>query len=192
MTGVQTCALPIFGLVSAEEREMLAEQSDESADPDSAGDSAGGHTEYDLIGWDTARRAELVSRLVEVGITHHWEDDMLVVPTVREVDVDAIFDEMGEGDGSGVRSDLGPTEIASTLFLVAERMRKGKIDAERHERLLEAVGSADPSRAPYGWDAAVWQQALALGAELAEAVADDTDDVESIAGSLFALLRPLI
>lgn len=182
-----------FGLVSDEELERLAEAEAELRDPESVDDTSGGETEYDLIGWDTPRRAELVSRLVELGIPHRWEDDMLVVPTPRENEVDGILDEMEGVDTGAVSGEvIEPAEIASTLFLVADRMRKGKVDAERYSRLCEVLESAEPARVPYGWDPAVWQQALELAEDLADAVADDTDEIESAATALYDLLRPLI
>jgi len=182
-----------FGLVSDEELDRLAEAEAELRDPDSVDDTSGGETEYDLIGWDTPRRAELVSRLVELGIAHRWEDDMLVVPTPREDEVDGILDDMeGVDSGATAQEAIEPAEIASTLFLVADRMRKGKVDAERYSRLCEVLEAAEPAQAPYGWNPAVWEQALELGEDLADAVADDTDEIESTATALYDLLRPLI
>lgn len=118
---------------------------------------------------------------------------MLVVPTPRENEVDGILDEMEGVDTGAVSGEvIEPAEIASTLFLVADRMRKGKVDAERYSRLCEVLESAEPARVPYGWDPGVWQQALELAEDLADAVADDTDEIESAATALYDLLRPLI
>jgi len=186
-----------FGLVDKEEREMLAEEDAESADPESVGDTSGGDTEYDLEEWPASRRIELVERLVELSVPHHWEDHFLVVPTSREDEVDALLDEMdgvqpgARGDNVG-HLDLAPAEIASTLFLAAERMRRGKVDASHYGELLGALDAAEPEQPPYGFDPKVWEQAIELGDELADAVADDTDAVEEIAANLYALLRPLI
>ncbi|MFM8528470.1 MAG: hypothetical protein ACKOD2_02125 [Ilumatobacteraceae bacterium] len=182
-----------FGLVSDEELERLAEAEAELRDPESIEDTSGGETEYDLIGGETSRRAELVSRLVEVGIAHRWEDDMLIVPTPRDGEVDEILDDMeGVAPGERATASLEPAEIASTLVLVADRMRKGQVDAERYGRLCEVLEVAEPAKIPYGWDPAVWQEALELGEDLADAVADDTDEIESVATSLYDVLRPLI
>lgn len=182
-----------FGLVNVEEAARLAAIDADSRDADADDDGASGETEYDLIGWETSRRAELVSRLVELGIPHRWEDDMLVVPTVRDEEVDGILDEMeGVEPGAGDSESIEPAEIASTLFLVADRMRKGKVDAERYGRLCEVLEVAEPSQIPYGWDPAVWLQVLELGEELADAVADDSDEIESAAAALYDALRPLI
>lgn len=178
------------GLVDAEERDMLAEETAEDAG--SADSELDGLTDYPLDGWTTAQRMELVERLVESGIKHHWEGDTLVVPTSRDEEVDDILDEM---DPSGIEREDGVAmearEVASILFLTAERMRKGKVDANKYAELLDALGAADPSRPPFGVEPKVWEQAIELGEDLADAVADDTDDIESIATSLHDLLRPL-
>ena len=182
-----------YGLVDAEEREMLAEQDAEDVDPESVGDSSGGETEFALDGWDAGRRMELVERLVELGIAHHWEDELLIVPTDRDDEVEAVLDEMdGIEPDPGPRANLDPAVIASTLFLTAERMRKGKVDAAKYAELLEALDAAEPALPPFGFDPNVWMQALELGEDLADAVAEDTDEIEEIAGSLYDLLRPLI
>jgi len=182
-----------FGLVEEEEREMLAEEEAESADPESVGDTSGGDTEFSLDGWDSSRRMELVERLVEIGIAHHWEGELLVVPTDRDEDVEAILDEM---DGIEPRSEsthhIDPAEIASVLFLTAERMRKGKVDATKYAELLEALDAAEPAQPPFGVDPNLWMQMLELGEDLADAVAEDTDEIEEVASNLYTLLRPLI
>ncbi len=182
-----------FDLVEGEEREMLAEEDAESAGPGSVGETSGGDTEFPLDGWDSSRRMELVERLVELSVPHHWEGELLVVPTDRDEDVEAILDEM---DGIEPRSEpsshIDPAEIASVLFLTAERMRKGKVDATKYAELLEALDAAEPAQPPFGVDPNLWMQMLELGEDLADAVADDTDAVEEIAANLYALLRPLI
>lgn len=182
------------GLVSAEEREMLADQ---AADEAGAADSESGEglTEYDLADWPTSRRMELVERLVELGIQHHWEDECLVVPTGRDEEVDSILDDM-DPDGMDTRIEdretMDPREIASVLFLTADRMRKGKVDANRFSELLAALDASEPSQPPFGVAAAVWMQVLELGEELADAVADDADEIEEIALNLYNVLRPII
>jgi hypothetical protein len=182
-----------YGLVDAEEREMLAEQDAENADEESVGDSSGGETEFALEGWDAGRRMELVERLVELGIAHHWEDELLIVSTDRDDEVEALLDEMdGIEPDTGPRANLDPAVIASTLFLTAERMRKGKVDAAKYAELLEALDAAEPAQPPFGFDPNVWMQALEIGEDLADAVAEDTDEIEEIAGTLYDLLRPLI
>ncbi|CAB4710777.1 MAG: hypothetical protein F2934_01650 [Actinobacteria bacterium] len=182
-----------FDLVEEEEREMLAEEDAESADPESVGDTSGGDTEFSLDGWDSSRRMELVERLVEIGIAHRWEGELLVVPTDRDEDVEAILDEM---DGVEPRSEsshhIDPADIASVLFLTAERMRKGKVDATKYAELLEALDAAEPAQPPFGVDPNLWMQMLELGEDLADAVAEDTDEIEEVASNLYALLRPLI
>ncbi|MSW20677.1 MAG: hypothetical protein F2873_07240, partial [Actinobacteria bacterium] len=173
-----------FDLVEGEEREMLAEEDAESAGPGSVGETSGGDTEFPLDGWDSSRRMELVERLVELSVPHHWEGELLVVPTDRDEDVEAILDEM---DGIEPRSEpsshIDPAEIASVLFLTAERMRKGKVDATKYAELLEALDAAEPAQPPFGVDPNLWMQMLELGEDLADAVAEDTDEIEEVASN---------
>lgn len=185
------------GLVGAEERDMIAQTEGESAGAIDA-EMLEGLTEFPLDGWAANQRMELVERLVEAGIRHHWEDDCLVVPTERDEEVEAILNEVdpsGAFDASvgGLAEEMmDPREIASILFLTAERMRKGKVDAERYRDLLDALDGSEPSLPPFGFEPVVWAQVLELGEDLADAVGDDTDEVEAIAASLYDLLRPLI
>jgi hypothetical protein len=185
-----------FGLVSDEERDMLAEESAEQSDEEPGSGVYGRDTEYDLSDWPTSRRMEMVERLVELGVPHHWDDECLVVPTTRESEVDGILDEMGEGVEGAPAAPAGEriesSTVASMLFLAAERMRKGKVDARTYGDLLENLEGADGNQPPFGWDPKVWEQALELGDDLADAVAEDTDEIEEIASTLYALLRPLI
>lgn len=172
-----------------------AEQAGESADtPD--------ETEYELPNWPTTRRMELVERLVELHIPHRWEGDLLVVPTAREALVDEVLDEIEGGDGFGVTfgvggsvagsDELSPAAVLSALFLAAERLRKGKVDASNYGELIDSLEGANPERPPFGIEPSVWGRAIELGDELADAVAEDAEGFEEIAEQLFVLLRPLV
>ena len=152
-------------------------------------DSSGGETEFDLAGWTVAQRMELVERLVELHIPHRWEGPLLVVPTVRDDEVEALTD---EAEGVDAEAEvIEPREAASLMFLAAQRMRKGKVSADQYGELLRAIEGARPGRPPFGVDTAVWGQILALADDLADAVAEDSDELESIASELYETLRPL-
>lgn len=171
---------------------------------DRSGDSGDtpDETEYELPNWPTVRRMELVERLVELHIPHRWEGDLLVVPTVREALVDEVLDEVEGGDAfdldlgasaSAVSGEeLSPAAVLSALFLAAERLRKGKVDASSYGELIDSLEGANPERPPFGIESSVWGRAIELGDELADAVADDAEGFEEIAEQLFVLLRPLV
>ena len=168
---------------------------DDTLDPTS-------ETEYDLGGWESSRRMELVEKLVFLKVPHRWEDSLLLVPTSLEDTVDDVLDEMeglsgrmldSDADGEGTSGDaVDPVEILSSLFLAGERMRKGKVDVDTYSDLLSALEAADPERPPYGFDPRIWEKAVELGEDLADAVAEETDELEQFADELYQLLRPLV
>lgn len=52
--------------------------------------------EFEVDGWTTADRVEFAAILVERGIRHRWEDDVLVVPTEQADIVDDLLDEFDQ------------------------------------------------------------------------------------------------
>ena len=124
-----------YGLVGDEELDMLGEEAAEArvdaGVTEGSEDSSGGETEFDLAGWTVAQRMELVERLVELHIPHRWEGPLLVVPTVRDDEVEALTD---EAEGIDAEAEvIEPREAASLMFLAAQRMRKGKVSADQYE-----------------------------------------------------------
>jgi hypothetical protein len=184
-----------FGLVAAD---ADGEEAPADATP-------GSETEYDLALWPAHQRMDLVGRLVELGVPHRWEGDLLVVPTSLERSVDGVLDEFEgteRGDDTGDldadlddeddAAELDPAEALSALFLAAERMRRKRADLDSYGALLECLELSSPDRAPYGVDGRLWARALELGERLADAVAEDTDEVPTLAGELFDLVRPFV
>ena len=55
-----------------------------------------------------------------------------------------------------------------------------------------ALDDAEPSQPPYGVERSIWEEALECGEDLADAVADDTDELEGLADRLFGLLRNFV
>lgn len=175
---------------------LASDGSDADDDADDVGDDDG-DTEFDLEDWDTNRRIELVEKLVDAGIPHRWEGNLLIVPTKSDTRVDSILDEMdglapGDGEGRGSRSSADPFAILQSLFLAAERMRKGKVSADDYESLLEALDDAEPNQPPYGVERSLWEEALECGEDLADAVADESDELEGVADRLHGLLRNFV
>lgn len=169
---------------------------DDDADDDDSGEDLAGETEFPLAYWPMERRMELVERLVELHIAHHWEEDLLVVDSERESEVEAILDELEGGAIAGEPSvgvgEVSPAGVLSALFLASERLRKGKVDAQSFGDLVAALEGADPDRPPFGVDGLLWSRVIDLGDSLADAVAEDADGYEEIATELFDLLRPIV
>jgi hypothetical protein len=113
----------------------------------------------------------------DVELDEFEVDGVEVIPVDESLEVDVTMD---------------PAEIMSGLFLASERMRKGKVDVDTYGGLLASLESAEPEQPPYGIDGELWRRVLAAGDDLADAVADDADDVEDLASELYNLLRPYI
>jgi hypothetical protein len=162
-------------------------------------------TEYDLAEWDDVLRATLSSSLASGGFAFAWEDDTLVVHSEDEEQVEAVLDAVESGEiTAGAPSDHDddlPLEALTAMFLAAERLRKSSTSPEGTLHLSRALEIAQPQRPPYGVDARLWERALGLADELADAVVVepgeaprdiDEDDVSDIAEELHDLLRPFV
>jgi hypothetical protein len=180
------------------EREYGLHADDENADDDDEPGDGSGETEYDVTAWPTPRRIELVEKLVELSVPHRWEGDLLLVPTHLEDTVDDVLDEMEGGSLANLNDEVDegdgmePAEALSTLFLAGERMRKGKVDVDVYGSLLAVLEGSDEEVPPYGFEPKIWEKALELGEDLADAVAEDTDEIEQLADELYHLLRPYV
>ena len=67
----------------------------------------GDHDElvYDLTGWGDDRRGALALILTGAAIPHGWEGDVLVVPHLREAEVDELIDSIEEGEPAEVPAE---------------------------------------------------------------------------------------
>jgi hypothetical protein len=177
----------------------------EQLDPDVVAADAllASETEYDLSGWSDDQRADLLDRLDEAAIAHREEDQLLLVATGDEARVDDLLDELEgviaepepESDGDEVPGDETPFAVLESMFLAADRLQDDPESTDGIRDLRVALEGADDRRPPYGVDIMLWQRALALGDELAGAVAaDERDDdaVNDVASQLRHLLRPYV
>lgn len=67
----------------------------------------GDHDElaYDLTGWGDDRRGALALMLTGAAIPHGWEGDILVVPHLREAEVDELIDSIEEAEPAELPAD---------------------------------------------------------------------------------------
>jgi hypothetical protein len=159
-------------------------------------------TEFDLADWEPFERSLVADSLTGAGIAFRWENDILLVPTDDEAEVDDILDEVESGniipinDDEDVASDELPFDTLNNFFLAGERLRREPRDAVGLERLLDALQVANPDRPPRGVELGVWRRCCQLAEELADALvvgADgDLDDARGVAHDLHDLMRPLI
>ncbi len=159
-------------------------------------------TEYDLAEWEPNERELVTSHLVARGLPFRWEDEILLIGTDDEELVDAILDDVENGDGvdlpdeSDTDADQLPFETLTTFFLAGDRLQRNPLDADGLEQLLSATEVADPDRPPYGVDKRLWLRMCELADELAAALVDGDDpdvvETQAVAAELHDLLRPYV
>lgn len=158
-------------------------------------------TEYDLGEWSVLERDLVSDSLAGAQIPFRWEDEILLVGTENEEQVDDILDDVESGKIIPVLADSGedddelPFENLNSFFLAGERLKRNPQDASGLQRLLEALEVADPDRPPSGVELGVWRRSCRLAEDLADTLIAEDGDVDlakPIAESLHDLLRPLI
>ncbi len=156
-------------------------------------------TEYDLGDWSPVEHATVSHALTEAGIPFRWDAAVLLVATDDESVVDELLDDVESGEFADVlttspAADESSSEVLTSFFLAAERLRKEPLDADGIEHLLNALDLADPDVPPFGVTPKLWQESYTAADELADAIAgDETPDEEAAmtaAERLHELLRP--
>ncbi len=155
-------------------------------------------TEYDLAEWETLERGLVVDSLVSAGIPFRWEDLVLLVPTESEDEVDAILDDVEQGNVIAIIDDedgADPFEALNGFFLGAQRLARNTQDSAGLERVLRALETADASRPPAGVELGLWRKACTLAEEISDSLIEEDGDptqAAPLAQQLHDLLRPLI
>ena len=75
---------------------------------------------YDLTGWGDDRRGALALMLTGAAIPHGWKGDVLVVPHLREAEVDELIDSIEEGEPPELPADL-PVRPGSRAGVLEEQ-----------------------------------------------------------------------
>ena len=87
-------------------------------------------TEFDLADWEPFERSLVADSLTGAGIPFRWENDILLVPTDDEAEVDDILDEVESGniipinDDEDAEADELPFDTLNNFFLAGERLRQ--------------------------------------------------------------------
>ncbi len=162
---------------------------------------------YDLAEWPAEDRAIASADLVELGIPYRWEDnDVLVVPSGAEEQVDAVLDEIDEnalaGDDQEALVDLetgqdGGEEAAtamSDLFIAADGLSHDSYDEPKVVEFIEAASAVGQCFPPYGIEPLVWNRIQIEASAIVTALekgedGDDDEAVTSAARALRDLLR---
>ncbi len=155
----------------------------------------GERTVYELAEWQPDQRAELSILLDQKGIAHEWEGDEILVPSVREGEVEALFDQIaGEaGDEDDEDSDEQRYRAVAELFAACGRLAADPTDDARRDHALRWI---DLSEGPplFGMDEVDWFRIRSRARSLATAIEEDHDpnEVFEHADQLHDLLRSVV
>jgi DNA-directed RNA polymerase subunit F len=151
---------------------------------------------YEVAEWSPEDRADLTDALADEGVRYVF-DEMgdLVVEAIDEDRVDALIEELT--DGEDVVDDDVPvaTDILSGLFVAADKLRKSPRDGKAILAAREQAAAVIALPPPYGFERRIWAQiglrAGALRALLEEGAPDD-EVVSEAAEELRDLLHPMV
>lgn len=163
---------------------------------DEAAESAvpGERTVYDLADWLPDQRAELGVMLEEAGIGYEWEGDELLVPSAREVEAEALFDQVtGGGDDGGGDDDEQRYQTVAELFAASGRLAGDPTDESRQDLVLRWI---EESEGPplFGMDEIEWFRIRSKARALAGAIEGEHDpnEIYEQANQLHDMLRKLV
>ena len=150
-------------------------------------DDPDGHDElvYELVDWSPGMREELVLVLEREGIPYEWDGNDLAVPAAYESEVDALMDQMEQGDELPATSASGDDDEAnyqrlSELFDAADRVARNPSDVTQCAELVGAADLVAGLPALYGIDDLTWRAILEQAA-LAVAAIDGEEDDRAVA-----------
>jgi hypothetical protein len=154
-------------------------------------------TVYELPEWLPEQRARLGVLLDDAGIRYMWDFDDLVVPSDRETEVEALFDQVGspapEEDDDD--DDDGESRYRSLeeLFAAADRLAGDPGDEQRASdavaRVREAAGPP-----PLGLDEVQWFRIMTQARTLSESIEAGCEEhvIAEEATALRDLLRAVV
>jgi hypothetical protein len=151
-------------------------------------------TEYEMEDWEAEGRAAAADALQARAIPFRWEPGLvLVVPSRREAEADAVFDELeGEGQpGEGVLTpagdEWGEGEAAfaalGDMFDAADRLLRSPASSHAAEKLRTAAATVDNSVPPYGFNPVLWSTASELAGQLQGLIDEGASDDDVRAGA---------
>ncbi len=161
--------------------------------------AAGGReerTEYELADWQPDERAELSILLDQKGIVHEWEGDDLLVPSAREDEVEALFDQVGGGAGGEGDDDADERryQAVAELFAACGRLAGDPTDESRQGNVLHWIERSE-GPALLGLNEVDWLRIRSRARALAAAIEEpepDPNDVFQLASQLHDLLRSVV
>ena len=149
-------------------------------------------TEWELDEWSVDARAELTTALIEAGITHKWEETLLLAASSVENEVEEILDDL-ENDEQEEGGESADSKVLTQLSSLAQRISRNPSDTnsiQTLERILEEIEGAS---APGDLSDSAWRQIKDLANQINDTLGagEQTDESTAmdLAGRLFAILR---
>ena len=156
----------------------------------------GERTVYELADWLPDQRAELGVMLEQAGIAYDWDGDELLVPSAREDETEALFDQVagggGDGDADGDDDEQRYQSVAE-LFAATGRLTGDPTDESRQDLVLHWI---EESEGPplFGMDEIEWFRIRSKARALAGAIEGEPDpnEIYEQANQLHDMLRKLV
>lgn len=157
-----------------------------------AGGSTGDRTVYELADWLPDQRASLGFMLDEAGVAYEWDGDELLVPSDREDEVEAMFDQVGGAEGDD-GDDESRYQAVAELFAASGRLAGDPTDPTRREAAREWIEASDGPPL-LGMDEVDWFRIRSRARALAAAIDEDhdPDEIHEHANQLHDLLRSVV
>ncbi len=188
---------PLVGasLTASEPPGSVSERSGPVPDP-AEGGFDGEETVYELPEWLPEQRARLGVLLDEAGIHYLWDDDDLVVPSDREAEVEALFEQVGspqEDDDDDDGDGESRYRALEELFAAADRLAGDPGDEQRASEAVERVQEA-AGPPPLGLDEVQWFRIMTQARTLSESIEAGCEEhvIAEEATALRDLLRAVV
>lgn len=156
-----------------------------------ADDPKVGEMSYELDEWTEDQRINLRQGLLDNGVAHRWEGEVLVVAIADEDTVDALLD---QAEFSEEDSNMSP-EIMGELFVAADQLRKDANDGSAMDSLATHLATMSPTQPPFGVERLVWKRIVDSANELSDTICDEAaaaEQVKARAATLRELLHPFV
>jgi hypothetical protein len=155
----------------------------------------GERTVYDLAEWQPDQRAELSILLDQKEIAHEWDGDEILVPSAREADVEALFDQIaGQGDDEAdADADERRYQAVAELFAASGRLAGDPTDEGRRDNTRHWIEETEGPPL-FGMDEVDWFRIRSRARSLATALEEghDPNEVFELSNQLHDMLRSVV
>src|SRR3954447_9678956 len=149
---------------------------------------------YELVDWSPEMRNQLSLVLEREAIAHEWEGDDLVVAAAVEGQVDALIDQIEQGDELPPEPDEVDDEadynLLSDLFVAADRLASNPSDLALCGDVVDAAGPARSMPTPFGVDESSWRIIQQQTSSLVDAI--EVEDPDDVVGERARILSELL